>query len=799
MAERQPKARILLVEDESVIGLAESRLLTGAGYEVELAREGEAGLRLALESRFDLVLMDVNLGPGMDGGEAARRIREGGGPPVVFLSSHFEETAVAKTRDSGGYGYIVKGSGDRILLASIRMALELASALRGLRESEERWSSLARTAPDIIVSLGPDGRILFINRAADSPIPAASLGTDLALLILPEDREAFDFSLGRVFGHGVTVRHHLRMPDPNGGLRRYDAYLGPVREGGQVVSATAVIRDVTGENRLAMGEPLDERAKAAEVRAAMAAFDFAPVLELLAAFYDYARVPISIQTLEGKLYSSSGGVRACEEFHMSRAETSAACDESDRRVEALFLEPPSAGYVDYRCINGLRDIALPLVVEGVHWGTLFIGQFLYDEDEVDEAVFVARARRLGWEVEDYLDAIREVPRYSRSHMAGLMSFFASLGRIVTSLAYAAFKERVLTRHSIATEAALGESDRRYRLLAENVGDVIWTLDPSTLRFTYISPSIESLRGLSVEEALAEPFEASMSPESLAKVRSTMTRLMGLLAQGDARAAEAFTDIYEQPFKGGGMKWVEISTKPVLDAAGVLVEIAGVSRDVTARVQTDIELKKALADKDRLYAELQHRVKNSLALIASLLSLEAGSIESDEARAPLEEAQVRVRSVALLYEQLYRTRSVGDIDLGAYLAEVARTVIDSPLSPRGLRLDTECESLRIATDRAVPAGLLLYELVANSMKHAFPGAGAGRIRLSLGQEGGSIRLRLEDDGVGLPDGFALETATGLGSLLISQLAAQLGGSAESGRGIDGAGAGFLVSFPLAAPL
>lgn len=465
MLEGSNKARILLVDAEPDVGLTES-LLVRSGCEVELADSGEAAVRRALEARIDLVLMDVSLGAGLDGGQAARLIREGGGPPVVFLSSRTDESAVAATMGSGGYGYIAKGSGDGILLASVRMALGLA-----------------------------------------------------------------------------------------------------------------------------------------------------------------------------------------------------------------------------------------------------------------------------------------------------------------------------------------ETERRYRLLAENVGDVIWTLDPVKLRFTYVSPSIRALRGLTSEEAIAERVEDSMSPDSLERVRAKLGLLFELVGRGDPAAKEAVTDVYEQPCKGGGMKWVEITTKPILDAGGRLVEIAGVSRDVTARVVADVALKRALADKDRLYAELQHRVKNSLALIVSLLSLEAGSIEDEEARAPLEEAQVRVRSIGLLYEQLYRTRSVEDIDLGAYLAEVARAAVESPLSQRGLRLEAECETLRIATDRAVPAGLLLCELAANAIRHAFPGGGVGRIRLSLRDLSGSVELRLEDDGIGLEAGFSLATGRGLGSLLISQLASQLGGSAEAGPGIDGAGAGFTVRFPL----
>jgi PAS domain S-box-containing protein len=538
--------------------------------------------------------------------------------------------------------------------------------------------------------------------------------------------------------------------------------------------------------------------KVAEVRAAMADFDFAPVREFLASFHSLVGVQVAILSWDDAIVATTERARACERFHGISPITKAACAESDRRVDAMIPGLPEGGYADYRCANGLRDIAWPLLVEGVHWATLFLGQFLYDDDGIDESILRVRALENGWDVEDYLAAIGEVPRFSRQRMAGLMSSFGAYARVITTLAYDAYRKRELSLDNAATSTALVESERRYRLLAENVGDVIWTLDPVTLRFTYVSPSITALRGLTVEEALAESLEDSLSPESFRLVRSIMGELVERYARGDDSAALAQTGIFEQPCKDGTKRWVEVTTKPVFDGSGAFVEVTGVSRDATARVLADAELKEALLEKDRLYAELQHRVKNSLALIVSLLSLEAGSIDDEAARAPLEEAQARVRSVGLLYEQLYRTRSVEDIDLGDYLPEVVRAVVESPLGARGIRLETACESIRIATDRAVSAGLLLYEMAANAARHAFPEGKGGRILLSLRLEGETVRLCLQDDGVGLPPDFELGAGKGLGSLLITQLAVQLGGAAETGTGLDGAGAGFAAHFPLKVP-
>jgi PAS domain S-box-containing protein len=217
-----------------------------------------------------------------------------------------------------------------------------------------------------------------------------------------------------------------------------------------------------------------------------------------------------------------------------------------------------------------------------------------------------------------------------------------------------------------------------------------------------------------------------------------------------------------------------------------------------RRRAEVELKSSLAEKEALLKEVHHRVKNNLQVIASLLRLESRRIVNPATEIVLRDLQGRIRAMALLHETLYRSGNFAQVDASTYLAQLARHIFRSQLSPSGLiDLEIDVDPLGLEIDQAIPCGLIVNELASNSLKHGFPHGGAGKVRVELKPLGetGTVRLRVSDNGVGLPAGPERATAATLGLHLVSDLARQIGGRLESAVG---PGATFDVTFTPRAP-
>ena len=202
--------------------------------------------------------------------------------------------------------------------------------------------------------------------------------------------------------------------------------------------------------------------------------------------------------------------------------------------------------------------------------------------------------------------------------------------------------------------------------------------------------------------------------------------------------------------------------------------ANLLAEAIERIRVLRELRSAVADRGRLLRELQHRVKNNLQMVTSLVRLQERRSRSAEARRELRSVGRRIETLSLVYEKLYAAGEVERVDLGTYLGELGATLLrlhagEAP----GVHLRIEVESLVVPLDKALPLGLTANEFVTNSFKYAFEGE-PGTIGLELGRSGaGRARLRLWDDGRGM----AREPeAAGTGLPLIEGFVRQIGGTA-----------------------
>lgn len=207
-----------------------------------------------------------------------------------------------------------------------------------------------------------------------------------------------------------------------------------------------------------------------------------------------------------------------------------------------------------------------------------------------------------------------------------------------------------------------------------------------------------------------------------------------------------------------------------DWSSVLVSFT----DVTAEVKAEARLEALLREKEMLMRELEHRVKNNLSIVSSLLGMEATQSRDDKAMEILLEAQLRIQSISLIYDLLAHASSASTINCKTYVEDLAALLYSTYVRRKEeVSMNVEVDDFTIDVKRGVSLGLIINELLTNSFKYAFPERrGSVLLRLGIGDRG--ISLRVEDDGVGAGDGFDWGASAGLGSKLIDMLVEQLAG-------------------------
>jgi PAS domain S-box-containing protein len=314
--------------------------------------------------------------------------------------------------------------------------------------------------------------------------------------------------------------------------------------------------------------------------------------------------------------------------------------------------------------------------------------------------------------------------------------------------------------------------------------------------------IETLFGYPRDELLGRRLEM-LVPERFRAHHPDLRKMF--FGDPETRVMGAGRELYGLR-KDGTEVPIEIGLNPMCTTEGrfVLSSIA----DISSRKCTDEALRAANADlnlrvktrtaelleRESLLQEIHHRVKNNLQVISSLINMQIRGLKEESSRAALRDCQSRVITMAQIHEMLYQSANYAQVPFAKYTRELSSRVLSaSGTSPGNVTLHFELDDVSLPVEQAIPCGLILNELVANSLKHAFPNAASGTIRVELRLAPDlSVNLSVGDDGVGISPAWNLENPETLGAQLVLTLVKQLGGRLEITRS---PGSTFRISFPL----
>jgi PAS domain S-box-containing protein len=696
----QANRNILLVEDEVIIALSEKMVLEKYGYRVMIATSGETAVEAVEKSRdIELILMDIDLGSGIDGSHAAEIILRQWDLPVVFLSSHTEQSVVEKTEKITSYGYVVKNSGITILDASIKMAFKLFEARKRLSESEIKQSVMISNISDVIAIMDRNGRLSYISPSVERLFgwqPEEVLGEGWAQ-IHPDDVERVkkDF-FALVAGEKAETRKEYRFRRKDGTYRQIE------------LTAVNLLSDPILRGVLVNYHDITER-KRAEESLATSEIRYRRLFEA-------AKDGILILDAEtGKIVDVNPYLVVMLGFSKSQFLEKAIWEiGSFQNIIANqdnFLQLQDEEYIRYE--------NLPLVTA--------TGKIV--EVEFVSNVYLVEGRRV-----------------IQCNIRNIMS-----------------RKR--------DEVEMSFSETRYRRLFETAQDGILILDAETGKIVDVNPYLVEMLGFSKSQFLEKAIWEIGTFKDIVASRDNFIELQ----------RKEYIRYENLPLETASGKHIDVefvSNVYLVDDRRV---IQCSIRDITDRKLAEDAIKRLLAEKNLFLKEVHHRIKNNMITIKSLLDLQAGTLSEPGARKALEDAGSRVQTMMVLYDKLYRSVGFEVLPVRDYIPSLVDEILANFSGAIDVKVEKDIGDFELDTNKLLPLGIIINELLTNVMKYAFAGRAKGLVRISASLSGVTVGIAIEDDGKGIPSDIDFRNSTGFGLMLVEMLTKQLKGSIGIERG------------------
>jgi PAS domain S-box-containing protein len=319
------------------------------------------------------------------------------------------------------------------------------------------------------------------------------------------------------------------------------------------------------------------------------------------------------------------------------------------------------------------------------------------------------------------------------------------------------------------EEKLRESELTFKKLFEDASDAILLIDDTGV-FVECNQAALDLLKMTREQVLFIP-PVKISPEFQPNGR---------------KSEEAALEMIELAYKKGNHRFdwtcvnaqgiefiVEVSLMPIMIKGKTMLHTTW--RNITERKQAEAEIKRQLAEKEILLKEVQHRIKNNIASIEKLLSLQATATDNTAAKTVLQEAISRVQSIRVLYEKLLIGKDCQNVSIKSYTESLVDCLLAVFPESKTITIEKKIADFKVHSSLVIPIGIIINELLTNIFKYAFKVKNTGYIAINLDQVGNHVTLTIQDDGIGIDERITDNKSPGFGLTLVKMLAEQLQGT------------------------